>query len=85
MDSGCSLVWQGSLAAWERGFWRIYTLFPDTVKPSCLESIRYLLSKNIIIGDALNYHRVDRPEEWIVISEWRIAPTTPMCSTASPT
>ena len=48
------------------------SLFPDTVKPECLESIRYLLSKNIIIGNALTYRRVDRPEEWIVISEWSL-------------
>ena len=37
-----------------------------------LAHVRYLLSKNIIIGDALNYHRVDRPDEWIVISEWSL-------------
>ena len=48
------------------------SLFPYTVKPECLESIRYLLSKNIIIGNALTYRRVDRPEEWIVISEWSL-------------
>ena len=47
-------------------------LYADRVKAECLESIRYLLSKNIIIGDALSYHRVDKPEEWIVISEWSL-------------
>lgn len=47
-------------------------LFKDSVKEECIESIRYLLSKNIIIGDALNYHRVDKPEEWITISEWSL-------------
>ena len=49
-----------------------YTLFKDTVKPECLASIRYLLSKNIIIGNALTYHRADQPDEWIVISEWSL-------------
>lgn len=47
-------------------------LFKDSVKAECIESIRYLLSKNIIIGDALSYHRVDKPEEWITISEWSL-------------
>lgn len=45
-------------------------LFPDTAKAECLESIRFLLSKNIIHGNALSYHRVDAPDKWIVISEW---------------
>ena len=49
-----------------------HTLFKDTVKPECLASIRYLLSKNIIIGNALTYHRADQPDEWIVISEWSL-------------
>ena len=47
-------------------------LYGDNVKEECMESIRYLLSKNIIIGNALTYRRVDRPEEWIVISEWSL-------------
>ena len=49
-----------------------HTLFTDTVKQTCLDSIRYLLSKNIIIGNALSYHRVDQPDQWIVISEWSL-------------
>ena len=48
------------------------TLFADRAKEECLASIRYLLSKNIIIGNALTYHRVDHPEEWIIISEWSL-------------
>ena len=48
------------------------TLYGDRIKQECLKSIRFLLSKNIIIGDALSYHRVDKPEEWIVISEWSL-------------
>ena len=48
------------------------TLYGDRIKQECLKSIRFLLSKNIIIGDALSYHRVDKPEEWIVVSEWSL-------------
>ena len=47
-------------------------LYADNVKQECMESIRYLLSKNIIIGNALTYHRVDNPDEWIIISEWSL-------------
>ena len=47
-------------------------LYGDRIKQECLKSIRFLLSKNIIIGDALSYHRVDKPEEWIVVSEWSL-------------
>lgn len=49
-----------------------HTLFTDNVKQACLDSIRYLLNKNIIIGNALTYHRVDQPDQWIVISEWSL-------------
>ena len=48
------------------------TLYADNVKAECLESIRYLLSKNIIIGNALTYHRVDEPKKWIIIPEWSL-------------
>ena len=47
-------------------------LYADRAKEECMESIRYLLSKNIIIGNALTYHRVDNPDEWIIISEWSL-------------
>lgn len=47
-------------------------LFGEAVKFECVDSVRYLLSKNIIIGDALSYHRVDKPEAWITISEWSL-------------
>lgn len=45
-------------------------LFHDRCKAECIESVRFLLEKNIIQGDALSYHRADKPEEWIVVSEW---------------
>lgn len=46
------------------------SLFKSKCKPSCIEAVSYILSRNIIHGDALTYKRVDRPEEWIHISEW---------------
>lgn len=48
------------------------SLYGDAVKPELLESVRYLLSKNIILGDALSYHRIDHPDEWITVSEWSL-------------
>ena len=45
-------------------------LFKSKCKDNCIEAARYILSKNIIHGDALTYKRVDRLDEWIHISEW---------------
>ncbi len=45
-------------------------LFKSKCKDDCIEAARYILSKNIIHGDALTYKRVDKPDEWIHISEW---------------
>ncbi|MCQ2157038.1 MAG: hypothetical protein MJY53_01450 [Bacteroidales bacterium] len=45
-------------------------LFKSKCKDECIESVRYILSKNIIVGDALTYKRVDAPDEWIRITEW---------------
>lgn len=47
-----------------------WTLFKSKCKGNCIEAARYILSKNIIHGDALNYKRADRSDEWIHISEW---------------
>ena len=73
---GIELLTDNAMACRER-LLKIFTdeyssLFGDNIKQDCLESIRYLLSKNIIIGNALDYHRVDKPSEWIVISEWSL-------------
>lgn len=46
------------------------TLFESGCKDDCIRSVEYLLSKNIILGDALTYKRVDRPDQWIHICEW---------------
>lgn len=73
---GIELLPDNAMACRERLFQifsdEYHALYKEEIKPECLDSIRYLLSKNIIIGDALNYHRVDRPDEWIVISEWSL-------------
>lgn len=45
-------------------------LFKDKVKEECKTSMSYLLEKNIILGDALSYKRIDNPNEWIRVSEW---------------
>ena len=45
-------------------------LFKTKSKASCIQAVSYILSKNIIHGDALTYKRVDKPDEWIHISEW---------------
>lgn len=45
-------------------------LFGDQCKTQCRDAVEYLLQKNIIMGDALSYHRVDEPDKWIVVSEW---------------
>lgn len=45
-------------------------LYKSKCKDCCVEAARYIFSKNIIHGDALTYKRVDRPDEWIHISEW---------------
>lgn len=49
-----------------------HSLYGDSIKAECINSIKYLLSKNIILGNALTYHRVDNPNEWIIISEWSL-------------
>lgn len=45
-------------------------LFKSKCKDACIETVRYILSKNIILGDALTYKRVDGSGEWIHICEW---------------
>ena len=49
-------------------------LFPQSNQPECISSAKFLLSKNIILGDALTYRRIDNPDEWIIISEWSMLP-----------
>ena len=49
-------------------------LFPKSIKQECLSSAEYILRKNIILGDALTYKRIDNPSEWIIVSEWSMLP-----------
>lgn len=42
----------------------------DDCSPECEASARFILSKNIIWGDALTLKRVDNPDKPIVFSEW---------------
>lgn len=52
-------------------FCQQYTaLFGTSCKPAVQQAVQFLLSKNIIHGDALTYHRADNPDEWIIVSEW---------------
>ena len=51
------------------------SLFPKSFKPECLTSAEFLLSKNIILGDALTYRRIDNPGGWIIICEWSMLPS----------
>lgn len=44
-------------------------LFKDQIKDDCLESARYILSKNIIQGDALTLNKIEGDEP-IVFAEW---------------
>ena len=45
-------------------------IYGSKVKPECIDSVKFLLSKNIIWGDALSYRLVSDPTQWIIISEW---------------
>lgn len=49
---------------------RYLALYESKCKETCLEAVRYILSKNIILGNALTYKRVDNPDEWIQVTEW---------------
>jgi hypothetical protein len=44
--------------------------FRSTYKEECLASAKYILSKNIIHGDALTLNTVDNGDEPIVFAEW---------------
>lgn len=45
-------------------------LFKENIKNECLKSIDYILSCNIIWGDALTLKTEDKKKEHIVFSEW---------------
>lgn len=45
-------------------------LYKANIKSECLKSVEYILSRNIIWGDALTLKTVDEKKEPIVFSEW---------------
>ena len=57
---------------------RLFSVFSDfyqktyqTDAPAeCAASVKYILGKNIVWGDALTFCRVDKPDDFIVFSEW---------------
>lgn len=41
--------------------------YGSKIKSECIDSVKFLLSKNIIWGDALSYRLVSDPTQWIII------------------
>ncbi len=61
--------------------WTLFqTTYEETLKRHCApeyeRAIRFLLSKNLIWGDALTLLRVDKPGEPILFSEWSFVNAT---------
>jgi len=55
-------------------FDRLYTAqFKHTAKEECRESIKYILGRNIVHGDALTLLTMDRAPRPIIFSEWALA------------
>ena len=54
-------------------FNNLYTsLYKDNCKKSCTDSIRFILGRNILLGDALSLKTVGNKPEPIVFSEWSL-------------
>ena len=51
-------------------------LYKDACKDECLKAARFILSKNILWGDALSLKAVSEPETAIVFSEWSFVSET---------
>ena len=49
---------------------RYERLFPDTSKAGCREAVRFILTRNIVWGDALDLKTRTEPRVPIVFSEW---------------
>lgn len=45
-------------------------LYKDQAKEECRQSVRYILDKNIIHGDALTLETVGKPPKPIIFAEW---------------
>lgn len=46
-----------------------YSKIFEQVENECIRSVRFLLSRNILLGDALDFTNLD-PKQPIVFSEW---------------
>lgn len=49
---------------------RYTKLYKKEIKEECIRSIKYILGRNIVVGDALTLKTVGDKEEPIVFSEW---------------
>lgn len=45
-------------------------LYAEDIKPACIESVKYILSCNIVWGDALSLMTVGEQPGYIVFAEW---------------
>ena len=51
---------------------RYSRLFRSNANPECIESVRFILHKNIVVGDALDMTIAKDSDEPIVFSEWSL-------------
>ncbi len=51
---------------------RYSRLFKSNANPECIESVRFILNKNIVVGDALEMTIAKDSDEPIVFSEWSL-------------
>ena len=49
---------------------RYTKLYKKEIKEECIRSIKYILGRNIVVGDALTLKTVSDKEEPVVFSEW---------------
>jgi len=52
--------------------WKYSSLFKNTAKNECRNSIKFILEKNIVCGDALTLKTVENKQEFITFSEWSL-------------
>lgn len=54
-------------------FNKMYTeLFKEKAKAACRDAVHYLLSKNIVQGDAITMKTIEEPKQNIVFPEWSL-------------
>ena len=52
--------------------WKYTELYKKTAKNECRNSVKYILNRNIIWGDALSLQTEDKPPKSITFSEWSL-------------